>query len=109
MENIYDYTQGIKNWEFTGEYPVVIDFYATWCGPCKMLSPVIETLASEYGEKVRFFKVNVDSNQQFASNCNIQSVPTLFFVRKDGSLLRMVGAQPINALKDIINDYLLKD
>lgn len=74
--------------------PVVVDFWAPWCGPCRMIAPALEELAADYGEKVVIAKVNTDENTQWASKYGVQGIPTLLFI-KDGEVAdRMVGAAP---------------
>ena len=86
--------------------PVLVDFWAAWCGPCKMLSPVIEELSSEYGDKARFFKLNVDENPVTSMQYNVASIPTVM-VFKDGKLVEtMVGFRPKQAFKTVIDKYI---
>jgi thioredoxin 1 len=74
--------------------PVIVDFWAPWCGPCRMVAPILDELAKEYGEKVVIAKVNTDENPQWAMKYGVQGIPTMLFV-KDGQLVdRMVGAAP---------------
>ncbi len=109
MENIKDLTRNLRNWTFTGEKPVIMDFYATWCGPCKYLSPIVEEIAREYKDRLSVVKVDIDRNQGFAATCGIQSVPTLFFIRKDGTITRMVGVQPKPVVEDMVKRELLSE
>ena len=82
--------------------PVVVDFYADWCGPCKMMSPVIEELAGDYEGKVKIGKVNTDENRAIASKYNIMSIPTIIFI-KDGEVVETtVGALPKQVLEQKI-------
>ncbi len=81
--------------------PVVVDFFATWCGPCKMLSPIVEELADEYGEKLRFGKVNVDDERELALKFGISSIPTLLFFREGKLVKSIVGYRDKNQLKEI--------
>ena len=80
----------------------VVDFWATWCGPCRIVGPVIEELAEEYGDEVTFAKVNVDENQQVAGEYGIRSIPTLSFFRDGEPVGSVVGAYPKDALQEVI-------
>lgn len=74
----------------SSEIPVVLDFWATWCGPCKMLSPVLDELAAEYSDRARFCKVNVDDELELSARFGIASIPTLIFF-KNGEILKKTG------------------
>ena len=85
--------------------PVLIDFFATWCGPCKMMHPVLESLAASVGEKARIIKIDIDKNQQLASIYNVRSVPALM-VFKNGELQwRQSGVQSEEALRQVLEQY----
>ena len=71
--------------KFTGKRPAVVDFYASWCAPCRQLSPLVEELSDYYGEKVDFYKVNVDEENELSGIFNIRSIPTLLFVSRGGN------------------------
>lgn len=94
MENINDYLQYLRGYNYTGVTPVIIDFYATWCGPCQAMAPMLKRLAQEYEGRIKVLKVDVDRNQALAAAARIQSIPTLFFIAKDGQIERHVGALP---------------
>lgn len=85
---------------------VLIDFFATWCGPCKMLSPIISEIAEEYSNSVKVCKVNVDDNQGLALKYNIMSVPTLIFLKNGKVVKSSVGFCSKSELDNIINDLL---
>ena len=86
--------------------PVVVDFYADWCGPCKMMSPVIDELAAEYEGKVKIGKINTDENRAIASKYNVMSIPTIILI-KDGQVVdTVVGALPKTALQQKIEGML---
>ncbi|MBQ3636294.1 MAG: thioredoxin [Bacteroidales bacterium] len=100
MENIKDYLQYLRGYDYTGRIPVIIDFYATWCGPCQSLSPLLHRLAEEYEGRVKVLKVDVDKNQELAAAARVMSIPTLFFVDMQGNIERHVGAMPYQQLAD---------
>lgn len=89
----------------TSEGLVLVDFWAPWCGPCKMIAPVLEELDSEIGDKVKIVKLNVDDNQETAGKFGIMSIPTLLLM-KDGNVVdQVVGFQPKEALEEMINKH----
>ncbi|WP_235782356.1 thioredoxin [Phocaeicola paurosaccharolyticus] len=97
-----------KDWKFLGNKPTIIDFYATWCGPCKRLSPIMEQLAKEYNGKVQFYKVDVDKERELATMFGIQSIPSILFIPKRGKPIMAQGALPKAELKKTIDSNLLK-
>ena len=98
MENIKDYQQYLRGYNYTGVTPVIIDFYATWCGPCQAMAPMLKRLAQEYEGRIKVLKVDVDKNQALAAAARIQSIPTLFFITKDGQIERQVCGLPYQEL-----------
>ncbi len=82
--------------------PVLVDFYADWCGPCRMLSPILERLAGEFGGQVRIVKVNVDDEPQLAGQYSVSSIPTLMFVKSGEILGKSAGAPSETALRQIL-------
>lgn len=105
-ERIFDF-ESKKEWEYNGELPSVIDFYADWCGPCKMVAPVLEELAKEYEGKVNIYKINTEKEQELAAMFGIRSIPTILFIPKEGAPQMAAGALPkqsfIQAFKDVLN------
>ncbi|MCK9342902.1 MAG: thioredoxin [Massilibacteroides sp.] len=86
--------------------PMVIDFWAEWCGPCRMVSPIIEELAAEYGDKVNIGKMNVDENNDIVSQYGVRNIPTVIFL-KDGKLVdKQVGATQKSTFAEKINAML---
>lgn len=100
-----------KNWEkevMASQIPVFVDFWAEWCGPCRMVSPVIEELANEYAGKINFVKVNVDENNELASKYNVFSIPTLALFNKGQIVAQQVGAASKGSYKNMIDSALSK-
>jgi len=104
-EKIFDYVNN-PTWEYRGNRPAIVDFYAEWCGPCKMISPMLEELAKQYDGKIDIYKVNTDEASDLASDFGISSVPTLLFIPKEGEPQFARGALPRTAFNDIIRDVL---
>lgn len=88
-----------------GDMPVLVDFYATWCGPCKMMHPVLEELAGMIGDKARIIKVDIDKNQALAAKYNVRSVPTLIIFKKGRAEWRESGARPASELLSALEKY----
>jgi len=96
-----------KEWKFEGKLPVIIDFYADWCGPCRQLSPRVEEIAKEYAGKIVVYKVNTDKEQLLSQNLGIQSLPTLLFIPMKGQPQATMGAVPKETLVKAIHEVLL--
>jgi thioredoxin len=106
VEKVFDFEKNAE-WKYQGELPCVIDFWAPWCGHCRVVGPVIDELSKEYEGKVNFYKVNTDEEQELAGAFGIRSIPSLLFVPTTGQPKMAVGALPKNSLKEAINKELL--
>lgn len=104
-KKVFDWDKSEK-WKFEGERPAIVDFYAEWCGPCKMLGPLLEELAAEYEGKLDIYKVDTDKESELAARFNIQSVPSLLFVPREGSPSMALGALPKQELVRAIQEVL---
>ncbi len=95
-----------KNEVLDSQTPVLIDFWASWCGPCKMIAPIIEELASEYDGKMKFGKLDVDANPQISMQFGIRSIPTLLVFKGGKVVDQIVGAMPKKSLLDKISPHM---
>ena len=103
---VFDY-QTNKEWLFAGDKPAIIDFYADWCGPCKMVTPVLEQLAVEYAGKIDIYKVNTDQEPELSGAFGIQSIPSILFIPVDGKPQMSMGAMSkadfVKAIQSVLN------
>ncbi|HSG67271.1 MAG TPA: thioredoxin [Bacteroidales bacterium] len=104
-QKIYDYTFS-KEWEYKGDLPAVIDFYADWCNPCKIIAPILNELSVDYEGRVNFYKVNTEKDPQLSKLFGISSIPTLLLIPLDGKPTMVRGAQPKMVLKRNIEKLL---
>ncbi len=105
-KNIYNYDLS-KEWKFAGTIPVIIDFYADWCPPCRQLSPLVEEIAKEYQGKILVYKVNTDKEKLLAQNLGITNLPTLLYIPFQGMPHASMGWVSKDAIVKTINEVLL--
>jgi thioredoxin len=105
-DQIFDYTNE-QEWKYQGTLPAIIDFYADWCGPCKMVAPVLEELSDEYAGKLNIYKVDTEKEQELAAVFGIQSIPTFLFIPAQGQPMMQPGALPKKVFKQVIDEELL--
>jgi thioredoxin len=108
LEKVFNYEKN-KEWKFEGELPALVDFWAPWCGPCRMVGPILEELSEEYKGKVNIYKVNTDEEQELGGVFGIRSIPSLLFIPKDGQPKMAVGALPKESLIEAIQKELLSE
>ena len=107
-KNVYDTNvESGDEIKFLGKKPVVLDFHAKWCGPCKMLTPILEELDTEYNGEVDIYKLDIEDEMEVAQMFNVMSVPTLVFIPMEGKPALQAGAPPKDMLKELINEKLL--
>ena len=110
-ENVYNVKQELSEQsgelKFLGNKPVLLDFYATWCGPCRALEPILKELDNEYDGKIDIYKVNTEDEQELAGAFGVMSLPTLLFIPIEGKPVISPGAPPKQMLKELIDEKLL--
>lgn len=107
LEKVFNYEQN-KEWKYEGELPCIIDFYADWCQPCKMVAPILEELSEEYKGKINIYKVDTEVEQELAAAFGIRSIPTLLFCPLDEQPQMAQGALPKETFRQVIDDILLR-
>lgn len=107
LDKVFNYEQN-KEWNYAGELPCIIDFYADWCGPCKMVAPILEELSNEYAGQINIYKVDTEAEQELAAVFGIRSIPSLLFCPKNERPQMAQGALPKPSLIEAINGVLLK-
>lgn len=105
LEKVFNYEQN-QEWKYEGDLPCVIDFYADWCQPCKIVSPILDELAEEYAGKIHFYKVDTEAEQELAAIFGIRSIPSILFVPMNDRPQMAVGALPKDTLKQAIKEVL---
>ena len=105
LSKIFNYETD-KEWNFEGERPCVIDFYADWCGPCRLVAPILEELAKEFEGKLDIYKVNTEEEQELAAVFGIRNIPSILFIPATGPPQMALGALPketfVKAIKDVL-------
>jgi thioredoxin len=108
LEKVVNYEQNPNEWNFLGDKPTIIDFYASWCGPCKAFAPVLEEVAEEYKGVIDVYKVNTENEEELAAVFNIRSIPTILFIPVNGQPQIVTGAMPKPQLIEAIEHVLLQ-
>lgn len=108
-KQIMDFEANPQEWKYLGDKPAIIDFYATWCGPCKATAPVLEKIAEKYDRRINVFKVDVDKEQELAALFGVRSIPSLLFIPMNEKPQMATGAMMQNDFERAIADILLKE
>lgn len=108
LAKVANYEANPTEWKYLGDKPCIIDFYAAWCGPCKVVAPILEDLAKEYDGQIYIYKIDTEAEQDLAGAFGIRSIPTILFCPMDGSPQMAQGAMPKDAFKKAIAEVLLK-
>ena len=108
ISKVANFESNPTDWKYLGDKPCIIDFYASWCGPCKMIAPILEDLTKDYNGQIYIYKVNIDAEQEIAGAYGIQSIPTIFFCSMNGTSQVVKGAIPKETFKKAITEVLLK-
>lgn len=107
LTKVYNYEKNPNEWKYEGDKPAIVDFYATWCGPCKMIAPLLEEMAKEYDGQIVIYKVDTDKEPELSAAFGIRSIPTLLFIPAEGEPQIGQGAMPKATLKKAIDEFLL--
>jgi thioredoxin 1 len=105
LEKVFDYEKETE-WKYKGDKPALIDFYADWCQPCKIVAPILEELQEEYGDELVIYKIDTEDQQELAAIFGIRNIPSLLFIPKDDQPQMAVGALPKETLIKAIEDVL---
>ena len=108
LTKVANYETNPTEWKYLGDKPALVDFYASWCGPCRMVAPILEELAGEYESKIVVYKVNTEKEPDLAAAFGIRSIPSILFIPMSGKPQMLQGAMPKDAFKKAIEEYLLK-
>ena len=109
LDKVADYEKNPDTWVYRGDKPAIIDFYATWCGPCKAVAPILDDLAKEYKDQIYIYKIDTDQEQELAADFGIRSIPSLLFIPMSGQPQMIQGAIGKEEFKKIIDEFLLKE
>ena len=101
---IFDYKNESNEWKYKGDKPCIVDFYATWCAPCRMIAPIIEEIAHDFEGKIKVGKVNVDEQEELAIRYGISSIPTLLLFKNGEVAKKTLGYMPKDAVEKFINE-----
>ena len=108
LKRVANFETNPTEWKYLGDKPAIVDFYAIWCGPCKMIAPILEELAEEYSDEIYIYKIDTEEEQDLSAAFGIRSIPSLLFVPMSGAPQMATGAMPKAEFKRAIEEVLLK-
>ncbi len=106
-EKVFNYEKNPEEWVFEGDLPCIVDFYADWCKPCKLIAPIMEELANEYKGKINVYKVNTEKQRELSGVFGVRSIPAVLFIPMEGKPQMSTGALPKETFKQAIDEFLL--
>lgn len=104
-KEVWDFSTN-KDWKYQGTKPAIVDLFATWCPPCKKLSPILEEIQKQYGDKIQIYKVDVDKEPEIAQLFNATSIPLMVFIPKSGKPFTIPGLRPQSQIEQLISEKL---
>ena len=108
LEKVFDYETNPEEWNYNGDKPAIVDFYANWCGPCRITSPILADLAAEYGDEIYVYKIDVDKEPELAGMFGARSIPMFLFIPMDETPQIGMGALPKKSFREVIDTFLLE-
>lgn len=108
LDKVYNFEKNPNEWKYEGDKPAIVDFYADWCGPCKMVAPILDELAKEYEGQIVIYKVDTEKEKDLAGAFGIRSIPSILFIPMTGEPQMAQGAMPKASFKKAIDEFLLK-
>ena len=108
IEKVFNYQNNPEIWKYKGDRPAIVDFYAPWCAPCRITSPVLAELAAEYGGEIYVYKIDIDKEPELARLFDVKSIPMFLFIPMDEQPRSAMGANPQKSFKEAIDSFLLK-
>ena len=109
LSKVSNFESNPTEWKYLGDKPCIIDFYAAWCAPCKMVAPILEDLSKEYDGQIYIYKVDTEAEQELAGAFGIRSIPSILFCPMNGAPQMAMGAMPKDSFKNAITEVLLKN